>query len=148
VDLANRPAILGEFVDGFRLQRLESAGVDAAARFRISGPGMWMETVIAEADRPHRILERGRGGRLDRIPITTAWELTEGPGAGSCEVKVVFWTEPSHPVDRARERLPGAERHYRRHWAGALARLKELIESGAEVERVGVGGGDRVPGAG
>ena len=38
-----------------------------------------METVIVEAARPHRILERGKGGRLDRIPIITGWELVDGP---------------------------------------------------------------------
>jgi uncharacterized protein YndB with AHSA1/START domain len=147
-DLANRPAILAGFVDQYRLQRLEPVGVGAAARFRIPEAGFWMETVIEEAEHPHRILERGRGGRLGRIPVTTAWELTEGAAPGGCDVKVVFWTEPATVIDRARDRLPGAGRFYRRGWAGVLARLKQVIESGGPVERVAVAGGDRVPGAG
>jgi uncharacterized protein YndB with AHSA1/START domain len=147
-DLANRPAILDGFVDQYRLERLDSVGVGAAARFRIEEAGFWMETVIEEAERPHRILERGRGGRLGRIPVTTAWELTEGAAPDGCEAKVVFWTQPSTAIDRLRERLPGARRHYRRGWAGALARLKQVIESGAPVERVEVAGGDRIPGSG
>jgi uncharacterized protein YndB with AHSA1/START domain len=142
-DLANRPAFTDHFMSQFRLQRLESSGVGAAARFRISQPGVWMETVIEEVSPPHRILERGKGGRLDRIPFLTAWELVEGPGANACEVTVSFWSEPSHPLDRLRERL-GAERFYRRQWSIALSRLKELIESGLPVRRVAVAGAERI----
>ena len=147
-DLANRPAILGGFVDQYRLQRLDSVGVGAAARFRIPEAGFWMESVIEEAEPPHRILERGSGGRLGRIPVTTAWELTEGAAPDGCDVKVVFWTEPATAVDRARDHMLGAKRFYRREWEGVLARLKQAIESGVPVERVAVAGGDRVPGAG
>ena len=102
VDLANRPAILGDFVSEYRLERLEPAGVGAAARFRITESGLWMESVIEEADRPHRIAERGRGGRLGRIPIATAWELTVDETEG-CVVRLTYWTEPSQPVG-ARDR--------------------------------------------
>jgi hypothetical protein len=103
-----------------------------------------METVIVEASRPHRILEQGKGGRLDRIPILTAWELVEGPGAASSEVTVRFGTQPSIPVDRLRE-LRWGERYYRRQWSAALSRLKELIESGRHAERVVIAGGARAP---
>jgi uncharacterized protein YndB with AHSA1/START domain len=142
-DLANRPAFTDHFIDQFRLERLESSGVGASARMRITKRRMWMETVIEEVLPPHRILERGRGGRWDRIPILTHWELVEGPGGG-CEVTLAFWTEPAHPLDRLRERL-GAERFYRRQWSRALSRLKDLIESGRSPERVVVAGGDRLP---
>jgi uncharacterized protein YndB with AHSA1/START domain len=148
VDLANRPAIFGSFVSEYRLERLDSAGVGAAARFRVAESGLWMESVIEEASPPHRILERGSGGRLGRIPIFTAWELTEGPNRGTCEVRVTFWTEPKNPFDRARERAPWAGRFYRRSWAAVLARLKQVIEDGTPVERVAVAGGDRIPGSG
>jgi len=141
-DLANRPAFTDHFIGQFRLERLESSGVGAAARMRITEPGLWMETVIEEVSPPHRILERGSGGRWDRIPITTWWELASR-GAG-CEVTLGFLTEPSHSLDRWRERL-GAERFYRRQWAIALSRLRDLIESGRPVERVLVAGGDRLP---
>lgn len=147
-DMANRPAFLGRFVSEFRLQRLESAGVGAGARFRVAEDGLWVETVIEEIERPHRIIERGRAGRLGRIPVFTAWELTEGAGPGSCEVRVTFWTEPSTTIDRLRDHMPGAERFYQRSWTGALRRLRDLIESDARVERVAVAGGDRIPGAG
>jgi hypothetical protein len=76
-DLANRPAIIDHFADEFRLQRLESSGVGAAARFRVRRPRLWMETVIEEVEPPFRIAERGRAGRLARIPTATVWELIE-----------------------------------------------------------------------
>jgi uncharacterized protein YndB with AHSA1/START domain len=142
-DLANRPAFTDHFIDQFRLERLESAGVGAAARMRITKRRIWMETVIVDVSPPHWILERGKGGRWDRIPITTSWELVEGAGTG-CEVTLSFLTEPSHPLDRLRERL-GAERFYRRQWGIALSRLKELVEAGRPLERVVVAGGDRLP---
>ena len=141
-DLANRPAFTDHFVSGFRLERLQSSGVGAAARMRITEPGLWLETVIEEVSPPHRIVERGKGGRLDRIPILTAWELAEGPGAEACEVTLTFWSEPSHRLDRLRERL-GAERFFRRQWSIALSRLKELLESGRSAPRVVVAGGER-----
>jgi hypothetical protein len=143
-DLANRPAFTDHFIREFRLERLQSSGVGAAARMRVTNPEAWMETVIEELSPPHRIRERGRGGRLDRIPIATVWELVEGPVATTSEVTVSFWTEPRHPLDRVRERL-GAERRYRRNWSLALVRLKELLESDGPVERVVVAGGARLP---
>jgi uncharacterized protein YndB with AHSA1/START domain len=143
-DLANRPAFTDHFIADFRLERLESSGVGAAARMRIEGPLRWMETVIEEIDPPYRIAERGKGGRLDRIPTATVWELVEGPDVATSEVTLGFWTEPAHPVDRARERL-GAERRYRRNWSTALARLQELLESERPVSRVVVAGAARLP---
>lgn len=144
-DLANRDSFCDHFVEELRLERIESVGVGAAARFRISPPltTMWMETVIEEAAPPHRISERGRGGRLDRIPVHTVWELRAEPG-GVTELRVSFWTEPSNALDRARE-LCGASRWYRRQWSRALQRLRDVLENGGAVERVGVAGGDRIP---
>jgi len=143
-DLANRPTFTDHVIDDFRLERLESVGVGAAARFRLRELGVWMETQIVEVDRPYRISERGRGGRANRIPVVFVWELRPRPGPGGCEVTLHFWTEPSHHLDRLRERL-GAERWYRLHWTGALARLKQVIESSARVAPVGVAGGARLP---
>jgi hypothetical protein len=143
-DLANRPAFTDHFLRDLRLERFESAGVGAAARMRIRKPGLWMETVIAEASRPYRIMERGKGGRLDRIAILTAWEIVEGPGSSTSKITVRFGTQPTHPVDRMRE-LRWGERFYRRQWSIALSRLKELIESGRPGGRVVIAGGARLP---
>ncbi len=143
-DLANRPAFTDHFMSEFRLERVASSGVGAASRFRVRPPGgrMWMESVIEGMEPPHRIYERGRGGRSDRIPARTAWELTEGPGE-TTRVTVMHWTEPSHRIDRLKEWL-GAARWWRRRWGRALRHLKDVLESGRPIERVHIGGVDRV----
>ena len=143
-DLANRSAFTDHFTSKFRLERLDSSGVGAAARFRVTELGMWAETVIEEVSPPHRMLERGRGGRLDRIPMSTGWELVEGIGSEATELTITFWTDPSHPLDRLREKL-GAERWWRRNWTIALRRLAALAEGDRTVSRVQVAGADRIP---
>lgn len=144
-ELSNRPAFTDHFVRGYHLERIPSAGIGAAARFRVEprAARMWMETVIEALEPPYMIRERGSGGRQDRIPVHTVWELVAGSGP-TTEVSVTFWTEPSHPVDRLKE-LFGARRWYRRRWSRALRRLKDILESGEPVERVRVAGEDRIP---
>ncbi|HEY2334504.1 MAG TPA: SRPBCC family protein [Solirubrobacterales bacterium] len=144
-DLALRPAFTDHFLSDFHLTRIESAGVGAGARFRFAvwPRAVWMDTTIVEADEPHRLLERGRGGRANRIPSTTLWELTEGPGALT-RVRVSYWTEPANPVDRALELLSAASIPYERRWREALRRLRELLESGElAAGRAVVAGGNR-----
>lgn len=100
-----------------------------------------MDTTIVELDEPHRILERGRGGRANRIPSRTLWELTEGPGALT-RVRVSYWTEPG-PVDRGLELLSAASIPYERRWREALRRLRELLESERPNQhRLAVAGGN------
>lgn len=142
-DLALRPAFTSHFLSGFRLTRIESAGVGAGARFRfaVRPRRVWMDTTIAEAEEPHRVVEHGRGGRGNRIPSTTLWELTEGPGSLTT-VRVSFWTDPGH-VDRALELLSAASIPYERGWREALRRLREGLESGElAAGRIGVAGGN------
>lgn len=143
-DLAKRPAFCDHFAEDFHLQRLESTGVGAAARFRTDAPrfGIWMETVIAEIEAPHRLLERGRGSRADRMPLNTAWELVEGPGQ-TTEVTVTFWGEADNPIDAAKGKL-GAARWYRRQWKRALRRLQEQLEAGLPLEPLRVAGTSRI----
>lgn len=147
-DLAARPALLQGFADEFRLERIESAGVGAAARYRIPDRDLWLGTEITELEPPHKIVERGRGSRLDRMPVSTVWELEEGPAPASCEVRVTFWTEPVTLGDRLAELRPGLGRFYRRGWAGVLRRLRDALEGEEELQRVVVAGADRIPGAG
>jgi uncharacterized protein YndB with AHSA1/START domain len=141
-DLAIRPGWIDHFAHDYRVARIPSAGRGAAARFRVDAPAgvRYMETVIAETDRPFRVVEHGRGGRLDRIPIRLVWELEAGP---TTTVRLSFWTAPPSHFDRIRE--IGRERWWRRRWTRALARMRDLIESGADVPRVEIAGGDRVP---
>jgi uncharacterized protein YndB with AHSA1/START domain len=141
-DLATRPSWIDHFASDYRVQRIPASGRGAAARFRVDAPAgvRYMETVIAEADRPHRIVEHARGGRLDRVPMRLVWELEAGP---TTSLKLTFWTSSPSLFDRIRE--TGRERWWRRRWTKALTRMRDLIESGATVPRVEIAGGDRVP---
>jgi uncharacterized protein YndB with AHSA1/START domain len=143
-DLASRPSFTDHFVSGFHLTRIESSGVGAGARFRFDVPlhRIWTDTTIVELDAPHRIVEHGCGGRGNRVPSTTVWELTEGLGSLT-RVRVSFWTEPSH-IERAKEALVAAPARYERGWREAMRRLRDLLEAGTPAEgRVTVAGGNR-----
>jgi uncharacterized protein YndB with AHSA1/START domain len=143
-DLSLRPAFTDHFLADFHLTRIEPTGVGAGARFRIAvrPRRVWMDTTIVEVKSPHRLVEHGRGGRANRIPSTTLWELTEGPG-GLTKVRVSFWTEPANPVDRGLELLSAGSIPYERRWREALRRLRELLESGElDRERLAVAGGN------
>ncbi len=131
-DLARRPSFTDHFLAGFHLTRIESSGAGAGARFRTGTRrrSVWMDTAIAEQDPPHKLVERGRGGRGNRIPAITVWELTEG-GGSLTTVRVSFWTEPANPLDRALEALSGSAGAARRGWREALRRLREQLESDA-----------------
>ncbi len=141
-DLGIRQGWTDHFAHDYRLERIPAQGEGAGARFRVDAPAgvRYMETVIAEADRPFRIVEHGRGGRLDRIQIRTVWELEEGP---TTTVRLTFWTAPPTAFDRVREL--GRSRWWKRRWGKALRRMQEIIESGEAVPRTEVAGGDRLP---
>jgi uncharacterized protein YndB with AHSA1/START domain len=129
-DLARRPSFTDHFLSDFHLTRLESSGVGAGARFRVPMPlrSVWMDTSIAEQQAPHKLIERGCGGRGNRIASTTVWELTEG-GGSLTRVRVAHWTEPSNPIDRALEVLSAGSHWQQRGWREALRRLREQLES-------------------
>jgi len=143
-DLARRPSFTDHFLADFHLTRIESSGIGAGARFRVASPlrSVWMDTAIAELEQPHRIVERGRGGRANRIPATTVWELTEGTGSLT-RVRVSHWTEPSNPLDRGLELLAANSIWAQRGWREALRRLREQLESGeARPAPIAVAGGN------
>jgi uncharacterized protein YndB with AHSA1/START domain len=143
-DLARRPSFTDHFLTDFHLTRLESRGVGAGARFRVASPlrTVWMDSSIADAEEPHRLVEHGRGGRGNRIPSTVSWELTEGAGSLT-KVCVAHWTEPSNPIDRALEIVAGNSFWEQRGWREALRRLREQLVGGEAPPRpVTVAGGN------
>jgi uncharacterized protein YndB with AHSA1/START domain len=144
-DLAARPSFTDHFLSDFHLTRLESSGVGAGARFRVQAPlrSIWMDTTISELEAPHRIVEHGQGGRVNRIRVNTVWELTERPGALT-KVRVSHWTEPTNPIDRALEVISSASIWQERGWREALRRLREQLESDDPAgDRIAVAGGNR-----
>ncbi|HMJ73762.1 MAG TPA: SRPBCC family protein [Solirubrobacterales bacterium] len=130
-DLARRPSFTDHFLSDFHLTRIESSGIGAGARFCVTSPlrKVWMDTVLVELERPHKLIERGRGGRGNRIPTTTVWELTEGTGSLT-RVRVSHWTEPSNPLDRALEVFAANSSSAQRGWRTALRRLRDQLENG------------------
>jgi uncharacterized protein YndB with AHSA1/START domain len=146
-DLACRPAFTDHFVSDFRLTRIEPTGLGAGARFRFFAPprAVWADTSIVELEAPRTLVESGRCGRGNRVPVTIAWKLDEGPGTLTT-VRVSHWTDPSHPLDRAIEVLGAASHWYERDWREALHRLRDLLEAGGfNGERVAVAGGNPHP---
>ena len=140
-DLANRPAFTDHFVRDFHLLRVESSGVGAGARIRFVAPpqAIWMDTTIVELERPQGISERGNGGRWNRIPSATEWELIAGPGPLTT-VRVTYWTEPENSLDRLKEVIGAASIWYGRDWEKALRRLRDLLESQRRDERSSTSG--------
>lgn len=142
-DLARRPSFADHFLAGFHLTRIESRGVGAGARFRVRSPlrSVWMDTAIVELEEPHKLVERGCGGRGNRIPSTTVWELTGG-GGSLTRVRVSRWTEPS-PIDRAFELVAATSVWEQRGWREALRRLRDRLEgNGTAVAPAAVAGGN------
>jgi len=143
-DLAERPSFTDHFLSGFHLTRIESAGVGAGARLRVEAPlrSVWMDTTIVELEAPHLIVERGAGGRANRIASHTVWELTERPGSLTA-VRLSHWTEPGH-LDRGLELLSAGSVWTQRGWREALRRLRDRLESEApDLDRIAVAGGNR-----
>lgn len=130
-DLALRPSFTDHFLTNFHLTRIEPSGVGAGARFRVAlrPRRVWMDTAIVEVDRPHRLVERGCGGRGNRVPSNTVWELLQSSGSMT-RVRVSHWTEPANPIDKALEALSGAAVLQERAWREALRRLRDRLESG------------------
>lgn len=141
MDLSARPSFTDHFMEGFNLLRIEPVGIGAGARFKLPGAG-WVDSIIDETDVPHRLVERGHGGYLNRIPNVTEWLLSDA-GPDGCEVKVTFWTEPETVIDKMKDRKT-SERRLGKGLKKALERLRNVAESGVPPERIAVAGGDRL----
>ena len=141
-DLSTRIAWAGDWMDDVRLLSPRSAGVGAGVRFRQRAPfgKRWAETQIVEADRPRRILERGRAGRLGRTPTAALWEISQAAG-GVTRVSLLLTSEPTTVGGRLREGL-GLRGWTKRRARRALERLRRILEEGVDrpLERVTIAG--------
>ena len=144
-DLGRRPTFTDHFLTGFHLTRIDARGVGAGARFRVNARfrSPWEDTTIVEAEAPFKIEERGAGGRSNRIPNRTVWEI-EPSKAGMILVRVTHWTEPSHPIDKLVESLSFGAHFQRKGWQRAVKRLRDILEGGVPAgDRIAVAGGNR-----
>jgi hypothetical protein len=146
-DIANHAEFTEHFMKDFRLERLDSRGVGAAARFRLTSPvlsplgfDVWTELVLAELERPHRIQMNGRAGRIGRVEVDVVYTLTN-QDPGMTRVELTFSSKPVAVPDHLREVLGG------RLWLTfqcrrALRRLKLILEEGEpSVHAAGVAAG-------
>lgn len=140
-DMSNRVAWMDHFLKDYRLTRVNPVGVGAGAAFEIDSPlfPQRAEYQIIEAERPRRLVERGRVGRWGRTTGWTEWELAQN--YGSTEVTVTVWTEPGIRWDAFKESL-GVRRWARRQMAASLRRLRKIFEEQPErpLARTGVAG--------
>ena len=134
IDIANHAEFTDGFLEEFRLERLESRGIGAAARFRVRLlPRVWAEAVITAAEPPHLIALDGRAGREGRVATRIEYRLTPADHEMT-RVEVAFSTEPATATDRFLEGL-GARARLRRDWRRALVRLKRILEEGEPSSR-------------
>lgn len=128
-DLANHAEFTDHYLKDWRLTREQSAGRGAGARYRVAAPlnrFPWADTTLTEVRRPFRIVEEGRGGKFNRIPVRSVYELS--PGAGdTTRVELTSETEPTMLSDRIMESL-GARAWLRRQNARAMRRLRSILE--------------------
>jgi hypothetical protein len=138
-DLANYVEFTDHFLEDFRLERLDSRGVGAAASFRVTSAlarlplaaplaSVWAEVVLVEAEPPHNIALEGHAGRRGRIAFRGSISLTT---YGSDMTRVVFTvsSQPATASDRMREVL-GGRLWLKQQCRRALRRLKWILEEG------------------
>jgi uncharacterized protein YndB with AHSA1/START domain len=154
-DLSLRPAYCDHYLRDYRLARANPRGLGAAARFRLDGPlaREWAEIEITECDRPRRIVEEGRVGRLGRSRLVAVYDFVP-EAAGTTRVELTTYSEPATFVDRVKH--AGATGWVRRRSRRALERLRRIFEEApaGELPRVRIAGyeatkaprfGDHVP---
>jgi uncharacterized protein YndB with AHSA1/START domain len=130
-DIANHPEFTDHYLVDWHLTRVDTYGTGAGARFRIKAPLQrfsWADVTFAELQPPYRIVERGRGGKYNRIRMLGTYTLSPGPG-NTTRVQYTLETQPSQVSDKLMEAL-GGRSWSRRQAAKAMRRLRTILEEG------------------
>ncbi|MGH2857483.1 MAG: SRPBCC family protein [Solirubrobacteraceae bacterium] len=130
-DIANHAEFTDHYLVDWHLTRIETYGQGAGARFRVKAPMnrfAWADVTFAELQPPYRIVERGRGGKFNRIRMLGTYTLSPGPG-DTTKVQFTFETEPSLLSDKLMETF-GGRSWTRRKAAKAMRRLRSILEEG------------------
>jgi uncharacterized protein YndB with AHSA1/START domain len=128
-DIANHAEFTDHYLTDWRLTREDSYGAGAGARFRIKAPlsrFSWADMTFAEVQPPFRILERGRGGKFNRIRMLGTYTLQPGSG-NSTKVEYTLETVPVMLSDRLMETF-GGRAWTKRKAAKAMRRLRDILE--------------------
>ena len=100
-----------------------------ARGFEIKAPRArfnWADMSFVEVQPPFRIVERGRGGKYNRIRMLGTYTLSPGPG-GATRVEYTLETVPVMPSDHLMEAL-GGNAWLRRKTRKAMGRLRSILE--------------------
>ena len=94
-DLSLRPSFADHYLKDYRLARANPVGKGAAARFLLDTPvfNERGEIAIVECDRPRRIVEEGRVGRVGRSRLLAIYDFIPEAG-GSTRVELTTLSEP------------------------------------------------------
>ena len=133
-DVANHAEFTDHYLEDFRLTREDSIGVGAGARFRVDAPlnrFSWGDITVVQADRPRRIVQRGRTGKYNRIRLISSYTLEPAAGGSATYLTMTTETEtPRLPSDKIMELI--ARRWFKRKQAKAVRRLRAILEEGEE----------------
>jgi uncharacterized protein YndB with AHSA1/START domain len=126
-DLAGRPAYTDHYLEDYRLARVNPYGEGAAARFLLRAPfsKTFAELEVTECDRPRRIVEEVRVGRLGRSRSVAVYDFTNEAG-GVTHVELTTYSEPANPIEALKQL--GAPGWVRRQTKTALERLRMIFE--------------------
>jgi hypothetical protein len=133
LDIANHAEFSDHYLVDWHLTRTNTYGQGAGARFRSKAPLQrfaWGDMVIADLDPPFKILERGRGGKFNRIRMLGVYTLQPTSGGGT-RVQYTFETEPSQLSDKLMENLI-VRSWTKRKATKAMRRLRAILEDGSE----------------
>ena len=128
-DIANHAEFTDHYLTDWYLTREDPYGAGAGARFRIKAPFSrfnWADLTFAEVQPPFRIVERGRGGKYNRIRMLCTYTLSPGAG-GTTRVEYTIETVPVMPSDHLMEALGGSA-WMRRNTRRAMRRLRAILE--------------------
>jgi uncharacterized protein YndB with AHSA1/START domain len=143
-DIANHAEFSDHYLTDWHLTRVDPYGEGAGARFKIKAPlsrFSWADMTLAEVQAPFRIVERGRGGKYNRIRMLGTYTLSPAPG-GTTRVEYTLETQPVMLSDRIMETVAGRG-WSRRQAARALRRLRSILEEGrGRGQRASVAGRD------
>ena len=127
-DISNHSEFTDHYLVDWHLTREDPYGAGAGARFRVKAPlnrFSWADFTFAEVQPPFKIVERGRGGKFNRIRMVGVYEVLQGPG-GTTKVQYTLETLPVLPSDRLLGL--GSRSWNRRKAAKAMRRLRTILE--------------------
>jgi uncharacterized protein YndB with AHSA1/START domain len=132
-DIANHAEFTDHYLVDWHLTRVDPVGLGAGARYRAKAPMnrfAWADTTFVEMQAPYRIVERGRGGKYNRIRMLGTYTLSPG-ASGTTKVEYTFETEPALLSDKLMETF-GGRSWTKRKAAKAMRRLRAILEEGRE----------------